>query len=84
VCLLFQLYLLCTSTRENSGSVRVQHLPEPDPNLLNLNLRSSSKFSEMSGPNLWFGSRFSKFGCDPDRPEPWHHYSALASRMRRT
>src|SRR6266567_6115176 len=54
--------------------VRVDNLPEPESNLLNLNLLSGPKFSAFSGPNRRSSSRFSKILREPDRPEPQHHY----------
>jgi len=56
------------------GSVRVPYLLEPELNLLNLNLWSSSRFSKFPGLNPRFGSRFSKILQEPDRPGPRHHY----------
>ena len=50
------------------------YLLEPEPDLLNLNLRSGSGFSSFPEPNLGFRSRFSKILQEPDRPGPRHNY----------
>jgi len=57
------------------GSVRVPYLLEPELNLPNLNLWSSSRFSKFPGPNPRFGSQFSKILQELDRPGLRHHYT---------
>jgi hypothetical protein len=53
--------IVLTVFYKNSCSVQVQVGPKLEPNPLNLNLRSGPEFSEIPGPNHWFGSWFSKY-----------------------
>ena len=54
---------------------------EPEPDLLNLNIRSGSGFSSFPELNPRFGTRFSKILQEPERPGPWHHYGHCSNLM---
>src|ERR1700678_4548900 len=57
-----------------SVQFKVQTLVNLNRTPLNLNRRSSPRFSQMSEPNLKFDSWFSKFVLEPDRTELRHNY----------